>query len=465
MSETANLVILEQNAIREQALTGKTVWLLGRRVPGRQVDVALSSPLASRTHGEFHLEQGQWFYQDLGSLNGTFLNGDKLPVKTDAYLQNGDILRVDTGDLEAPDENGILILFESRPQESQWQEYDLTGLSTTIGRERACDLVIDRPYVADQQLTISQVGNSFYAAAANSAGGTKINNHYISGQVPLHEKDVITFSNCRLIFTNGRIFYSLPAKQEVFTDNSAAYLANKLRRLQVKITDGLDEKVRFAAEAGALVGLLGPSIAKLELIKALAGQNASAKGEIRCQGVDCLQDPSKATDQLAFISSYSLDESEENMPLGYYLSETAKLVLPEADRRQQAEQTEQILQLLDLESSKEKRLNACSESEKRLALLGKDLLKGKLVLILDEPDAGLSPRDRNFMFTALRKLAHNGNKTVVASISQIQDIDCFDKVVVLKEKAYDEWAAVGTPEIIADRAGIRTSSFDHLLSF
>jgi len=65
---------------------------------GRQNDVALSSDdYASARHARFEPRQDGVWVQDLGSTNGTFLNGTRL--ERPRRLTNGDIVRVGESDL------------------------------------------------------------------------------------------------------------------------------------------------------------------------------------------------------------------------------------------------------------------------------------------------------------------------------------------------------------------------------
>ena len=50
----------------------------------------------SRTHGELRCEKGQWQIRDLGSHNGTFLNGVKLATNVWTDLHIGDKLKIAT---------------------------------------------------------------------------------------------------------------------------------------------------------------------------------------------------------------------------------------------------------------------------------------------------------------------------------------------------------------------------------
>jgi len=71
-------------------------WLVIGR--GRGADVVLAEPTISRAHGAFGHDGGGFFVQDLGSTNGTFVNGarvKKAPLKPGDEVQMGKLrLRV-----------------------------------------------------------------------------------------------------------------------------------------------------------------------------------------------------------------------------------------------------------------------------------------------------------------------------------------------------------------------------------
>ena len=59
-------------------------FVIGR---GRSADLVLSEPTISRAHAAIGYESGEFFVQDLGSTNGTGVNGQREPRTS---LQNGD---------------------------------------------------------------------------------------------------------------------------------------------------------------------------------------------------------------------------------------------------------------------------------------------------------------------------------------------------------------------------------------
>jgi pSer/pThr/pTyr-binding forkhead associated (FHA) protein len=72
----------------EHRLTGQTARI-GRAV---ECDIVISSKSVSREHTRLRLEGRRWFVDDLGSTNGTYLNGER--VLGSLVLMDGDSLKV-----------------------------------------------------------------------------------------------------------------------------------------------------------------------------------------------------------------------------------------------------------------------------------------------------------------------------------------------------------------------------------
>jgi pSer/pThr/pTyr-binding forkhead associated (FHA) protein len=68
-------------------------WLVIGR--GRGADVVLAEPTISRAHAAIGFEEKSFFVQDLGSTNGTLVNGareEKAPLKNGDEIQMGKLV-------------------------------------------------------------------------------------------------------------------------------------------------------------------------------------------------------------------------------------------------------------------------------------------------------------------------------------------------------------------------------------
>lgn len=153
-------------------------------------DIVLFSHLASRRHGKLTSENGQLCVTDLGSTNGIIYHDNEV---TEVKVDKDDFIRIDDG-IETVSE-GVLIIFATDEYSDTWEsistgewgsEYDLNLISPGF------------------DASIQRSGNLFYLNAQGS--DLYINKKKVSGRVVLHEKDVIAFSNIRIVFTSTALY-------------------------------------------------------------------------------------------------------------------------------------------------------------------------------------------------------------------------------------------------------------------
>lgn len=73
---------------------GKTVWIFGR---GADCDFIYSTPKVSRKHCKIEYIDSHYYLTDLGSTNGTYLNGRRIERKE--RLFTGDIIGIGSEDI------------------------------------------------------------------------------------------------------------------------------------------------------------------------------------------------------------------------------------------------------------------------------------------------------------------------------------------------------------------------------
>jgi pSer/pThr/pTyr-binding forkhead associated (FHA) protein len=89
MSQMSARLVMKFGATpnQEYPLDGRTITIIGREPIN---DIPLNDPEISRRHARIDFDGGRYLLEDLGSTNGTYLNGRRLTEP--APLKNGDVV-------------------------------------------------------------------------------------------------------------------------------------------------------------------------------------------------------------------------------------------------------------------------------------------------------------------------------------------------------------------------------------
>ncbi|MGD8861868.1 MAG: GGDEF domain-containing protein [Myxococcales bacterium] len=123
-SKRAQLVVLSGNNVGEMYNVASDL-VLGR---GRDADVRIQGDGISRQHVRLRIEDGSVVLQDLGSTNGSFVNGDR--VSTPRRLEDGDKIQLGSATIlkftyqDALDEDFQRQMFESASRDALTQVYN-----------------------------------------------------------------------------------------------------------------------------------------------------------------------------------------------------------------------------------------------------------------------------------------------------------------------------------------------------
>jgi pSer/pThr/pTyr-binding forkhead associated (FHA) protein len=171
----------------------------GRLTIGRSAvnDVVVDNIMVSRTHAHLECSAGSCTVEDLGSANGTFVNGRRV---SRAALAPGDRLRL--GDVELVYQAGSGVI--GTPPPAAWLEhggrrYTLSPAGAALGRSHESDVVLADERASRQHARIELQGDEWVIKDLGSANGTFVNGERIRVR-PLRPGDEIVIGDTRLYF-------------------------------------------------------------------------------------------------------------------------------------------------------------------------------------------------------------------------------------------------------------------------
>ncbi len=185
------------------------MWLVDQRLTiGRDKanGLAIDDEGLSLHHAELRQEDGKLFVWDAGSVNGTFLNGEKVAQK--AEVKAGDVLRfhlieiliTDPAKGAAQPLPAAIKRDIEKPVLPQWQLKAMTGAisgkmflmdgTTVLGRDPGCDIVITGTHVSRRHAEISIRSGQLWMKDLGSSNGSFLNGKRIEESALAHGDEV-----------------------------------------------------------------------------------------------------------------------------------------------------------------------------------------------------------------------------------------------------------------------------------
>lgn len=396
----------------------KTSLTFGR---GKDNDIVLDSPLVSRKHGRFVLEEGQWKIEDLDSTNGLIYNNEGIRSKT---IGDGDLIRID--DNQESMEEGVLFVCSSEGTENKWTTFPLEDREEiTIGRATTNKIVLPHISVSEHHVTVFKESGHYYLKDNGSMNGVLVNNKRVTAKTRLQEKDVIIITNSKLIFTSAAIFYCC-FKSGISVDASDVVIKRGRGRKSFVTCNHVNLNIR----PGELVAIIGGSGAgKSTILNSLCGYLEPAEGDVYINGVSLY----KNFDSLKKLIGYvpQSDIVYDNLTLYDMLNYTSKLRLQEdvSDKERQ-DAIHKAIEMVELTEKKNSLIKALSGGQRKRASIAVELLSDPNLLFLDEPASGLDPGTERNLMHSLREMADGGKTVVLVTHSTLQ-LQLCDKIVFM----------------------------------
>jgi ABC-type branched-subunit amino acid transport system ATPase component len=218
--------------------------------------------------------------------------------------------------------------------------------------------------------------------------------------------------------------------------------------------------VSFHVEPGSITGLIGPNgSGKTTCFNIISGFYSKDRGEIYFQGERVEDIEPFRLARMGIGRTFQISAVTEKMTVMENLLLAPKLQIGEGVfsvffrsskiRNQEKENFERALEILDLVKLYELRneyAGNLSCGQKKLLSLGRILLSDPLLILLDEPTAGVNPTLIKELIAAVKRLRDEEGKTILLVEHNMKVIsDICDKVIVLD---FGRKIAEGTPKEI-----------------
>lgn len=181
----------------------------------------------------------------------------------------------------------------------------------------------------------------------------------------------------------------------------------------------------MSLDAG-IYGMLGPNGAgKSTLMNILVGNLAQSGGEILCEGQDIRKMGKEYRRLLGYMpQQQKIYPSFTGMEFLSYMA-----VLKEVPKERAKERICWAAEQVNLQNELGKKLHAYSGGMQQRILLAAAVLNEPSLLILDEPTAGLDPRERIRIRNLISSIA--AERIVIIATHVVSDVECISNEIIL----------------------------------
>lgn len=434
--EIIKLLVIHKGDFQEYEI--KDSISIGRASSVGNCDVAVASPIVSRNHGEIIKKDGFFFYKDLNSTNGTYINGklygresaDKISI---SVLQAGDVLRIDHADLFHAHEEAVLFLIMHQEDTKKIRKSITIKDNDEVIIGRTSDGVsLKDKSVSERHASVCRQGERWIIKDLDSKNGIFVNGNKIDKEQILYSMDVFRISDYLfLIYEDQLIYYCEEQMANRLVIHIKERNARQLFKKYILLKD-----INLSVNQNEMVMILGGSGAgKTTFINAVMGYE-KAEGEIKHNEVDIYKNYEKVKRDIGFVPQQDLLRLEDSVYKTLENAADYKLG-KKITNREKEERIDKVLSNLGLSREKHSTVKKLSGGQRKRLSIAVELIADPSLFFLDEPDSGLDGIMARSLMEQLRCIADEGKIVMVITHAPDRVRDLFDKVIILAKSEKD----------------------------
>ena len=415
---------------------------IGRVNYSTKSDLEFESPIVSAEHGKIICTEQGYYYQDTNSLNGTYVNGEKI-CNARRMIREGAVLKIDGSEwfAEKHRELSVLMVFTFTDYSRQkWNVYPLVSQCQTqvlVGRDvPEGNLQLQGMRISRKHGMFKRVDHQIVYMDLRSTSGSMVNGILLKGSHVIKEKDVIQVATVTMLYTDGLLLFNspragcslrirdltklVPEKETIFPSFFSRRKKEILSHVNVDI------------EPSDFVAVLGTSGAgKSTFLNCVNGYEKATKGEVYLNGKELYKNRKIVKRQIGYVPQEDL--LRDGLTVLDTLRYIARLRLPKDISCSEREaRIQEVLDILGLdEQCQMSDIRKISGGQRKRVSIACELISDPPLLFLDEPTSGLDPETETVLIRQLHELSHKHEKTILVITHTLQNISLFDKILFL----------------------------------
>jgi ABC-type multidrug transport system ATPase subunit len=393
-----------------------------------QNNIVIDNKNVSSSHACFKILNNEIILEDVGSTNGTYVNGEKITSQKVTASDTITFSKQYTFDWKQLEE----LVKADQPVKTEGAGRVHTKIKEreviSIGRSSDNDLVINNIKVSRKHAKLEKTGNDWFIQDLGSSNGTFLNGEKVK-KAKVTTKDVLTIGGIPL-----NIEKLFAAEKEIKGDIQIA--ANNITfRVKDKI---IVDEVGLTILPGEFVGLIGPSGAgKTSLMMMMNGVVRPSQGDVFINSQSLYSNFDSFKGQIGYVPQDDIIHRELKVQESF--TYTGRLRLDNYSNEEIATQVDTVLDTLGIEDTRNTLIGSAekkgiSGGQRKRVNLGQELLTEPSVLFLDEPTSGLDPKTDLDVMHLLKGIAAKG-KIIILTTHNInkENFEILSHLIVLSK--------------------------------